>query len=87
MCVYVHMYVRAYVHAFVCADIIIIFICPISYSMRQIIKPVCICGGVMFGERLWKKTDRHVNWTGRMPWIMVDGASGQEMTDDHDGCV
>jgi len=25
--------------------------------------------------RLWKKTARHVNWTGRMPWIVTDGGS------------
>jgi len=60
---------------------------PQSRKTVVVVVVVCICGGVMFGERLWKKTDRHVNWTGRMPWIMVDGASGQEMTDDHDGCV
>jgi len=24
------------------------------------------------GERLWKKTVRHVNWTRRMSWIIVD---------------
>jgi len=27
------------------------------------------------GERLLKKTVRHVNWTGRMPWIVMDGWS------------
>jgi len=27
------------------------------------------------GERLWKKTVRHINWTGRMPWIIIDGGS------------
>jgi len=27
------------------------------------------------GERLWKKTVRHVNWTGRMPWIVMYGGS------------
>jgi len=27
------------------------------------------------GERLWKKTVRHVDWTGRMPWIVVHGWS------------
>jgi len=25
------------------------------------------------GERLWKKTVKHPNWTGRMLWIIVDG--------------
>jgi len=25
--------------------------------------------------RLWKKTVRHKDWTGRMPWIEVDGWS------------
>jgi len=24
-------------------------------------------------ERLWKKTVSHVNLTGRMPWIVIDG--------------
>jgi len=24
-------------------------------------------------ERLWKKTVRHMNSTGRMPWIVIDG--------------
>jgi len=27
------------------------------------------------GERLWRKTVRHVNWTKRMPWIVKDGGS------------
>jgi len=27
------------------------------------------------GERLWKKTVEHVDWIGRMPWIVVDGES------------
>jgi len=27
------------------------------------------------GERLWKKTDRHVDWTGRIRWILLDGKS------------
>ena len=27
------------------------------------------------GERLWKKTVKHVDWIGRMPWIVVDGGS------------
>ena len=39
-----------------------------------------------FGDRLWKKTYRHVNWTGRMPWIIIDGGSRKGMTDDHDRC-
>jgi len=28
------------------------------------------------GQRLRKKTARHVNGTGRMPWIVVDGVMG-----------
>jgi len=34
------------------------------------------------GERLWKKIVRHVDWTGRMPWIVLDRWSrkGQLMT-------
>jgi len=24
------------------------------------------------GERLWKNTARHANWTERMPWIVID---------------
>jgi len=31
------------------------------------------------GERLWKKTVRHVYWTGRMPWIVL-ADKGQLMT-------
>jgi len=27
------------------------------------------------GERLWKNTVRHVNWTERIPWIVIDGGS------------
>ena len=27
------------------------------------------------GHRLCKKTVSHVNWTGRMPWIIIDGGS------------
>jgi len=27
------------------------------------------------GERLWKKTVRHLNWSGKMPWIVIDGGS------------
>jgi len=27
------------------------------------------------GERLWKKNVRCVNWTGSIPWIIVDGWS------------
>ena len=27
------------------------------------------------GERLWKKTVKHVDWIERMPWIVVDGGS------------
>jgi len=38
------------------------------------------------GKRLWKRTARHVNWRGRMPWIIVDGWSRQGMIDDHDRC-
>jgi len=36
------------------------------------------------GERLWKKTVRHVNGTGKMPWIVIDGGSRYGMIDDHD---
>jgi len=33
------------------------------------------------GERLWKKTVRHVNSTGRMPWTILDEADkGRLMT-------
>jgi len=38
------------------------------------------------GERLWRKTVRHINWTERMPWIVIDGGSRLGMTDDHDWC-
>jgi len=34
------------------------------------------------GERLWKKTVRHVKWTGRMPRIVIYGGS----TNDHNRC-
>jgi len=27
------------------------------------------------GQRLWKKTVKHVNWSGRMLWIIIDGVS------------
>ena len=27
------------------------------------------------GERLWKKTVRHINLTEKMPWIVIDGGS------------
>jgi len=27
------------------------------------------------GERLWKNTVEHVDWIGRMPWIVLDGES------------
>ena len=27
------------------------------------------------GERLWKMTLRHINWTGRLSWIVIDGGS------------
>jgi len=27
------------------------------------------------GERLWRKTVKHVNWIGRMPWMVIDGGS------------
>jgi len=27
------------------------------------------------GERLWKKTVRHINWTERMPWIVIGGGT------------
>jgi len=26
-------------------------------------------------QRLWKKTVRHTNWTGKRPWIVIDGES------------
>jgi len=26
-------------------------------------------------DRLWKNTVRHINWTERMPWIIIDGGS------------
>jgi len=38
------------------------------------------------GETLWKKTVRHVDWTGRMPWIILDGWSRLGTFDDHDRC-
>jgi len=38
------------------------------------------------GERLWKKTVRHINWTGSMLWIVVDGGNRQRMIDDHNWC-
>jgi len=31
------------------------------------------------------KTAGHVNWMGRMPWIVMDGGSRWEIIDDHDG--
>jgi len=37
-------------------------------------------------KRLWKKTVRHVNWTERIPWIIIDGGSRYGMIDDHDRC-
>jgi len=27
------------------------------------------------GQRLWKRTVKHVNWTKRMLWIIADGGS------------
>jgi len=38
------------------------------------------------GERLWKKTARHVNWTGRMLWIVIVGGSRWWMIDEHNRC-
>ena len=38
------------------------------------------------GERLWKKTVRHINWTERMPWIVINWGSRSRMTDDRDRC-
>jgi len=29
----------------------------------------------ILGPRLWKKTGRHLNWTERISWIVIDGAS------------
>ena len=33
-----------------------------------------------------EKTVRHINCTGRMPWILKDGGSKYEMIDDRDQC-
>jgi len=35
---------------------------------------------------LSERTVKHVNWTQRMLWIVVNGGSWQRMSDDHDGC-
>jgi len=35
---------------------------------------------------MWKNTVRHVNCTGRMPWIVIDGGSRYGVTGDHDRC-
>jgi len=39
------------------------------------------------GGRLCKKIVKHVNWTGRMPWIVVDGRSWWRFIDDQDRWV
>ena len=38
------------------------------------------------GQRFWQKNVCHINRTGRMRWIMVDGGSRYGMIDDHDRC-
>jgi len=43
-------------------------------------------GQKILEQRLWKKTVRHVDWIGRMPWTVLDGWSRLETIDDHDGC-
>ena len=37
------------------------------------------------GKRLCKKIAKHVIWTGRMRWIVVDGISWYRLDDDQDG--